>query len=300
MKRIQYILSNTFFLILAKVPKRALYYISDFLFFLLFYIVKYRRNIVNKNLTNSFPEKSEKEIKAITKKFYHHLCDLTIESAALIKMSSKKVLSYVNMENPEIFNVYYKNNRNVIVVFAHYGNWEMLSSLPLHTKYPFIPVYKPVKNEYIDKAFYKMRSLFGALPVKMEDTLQETLKYFKANKPMILGLIADQTPAKKYTKYFTNFLNQETAVFFGPERIGKKINAVIIYANIIKQKRGLYNIEFSLLCENPEETKDYEITKLFNSKLERIINEKPEFWLWSHDRWKRTRQEKHIYIGGNK
>jgi KDO2-lipid IV(A) lauroyltransferase len=284
-------------MVLAKIPKPILYYISDILFFILFYLIKYRRKTVHKNLRNSFPHKSDKEIKLITKKFYRHLCDLTIESAALIKMSNKKVLSYVNMENPEIFEEYYKNNRNVILVFAHYGNWEILSPLPLHTRYPFLPVYKSVKNEYIDKGFYKMRSLFGAIPVKMEDTLQETLKYYKANKPMILGLIADQTPAKRYTKYFTDFLNQETAVFFGPERIGKKINAVIIYANIIKEKRGLYKIKFSLLCDNPNERKDYEITNLFNSKLEKIINEKPEFWLWSHNRWKRKRKEKHIYLG---
>jgi KDO2-lipid IV(A) lauroyltransferase len=298
MKRIQNIFLDLFFLILAKTPKSILYIISDFIYIIVFYISRYRRKTVCKNLKNSFPEKTENDIDIIMKKFYHHLCDITLENAALVKMSKKKVLSFVNFKNPEILKEYYKDNRNVILVFAHYGNWELLSPLPLYTDYPFLPVYKTVNNEFLNIKFYKMRSIFGAVPIRMEDTLKKTLKYHQSDKAIILGLIADQRPVKKHIKYYTDFLNQETPVFLGPERIGKKINAAIIYVNINKEKRGFYNVEFSLLCDKPMETEDYEITGMFNSKLEKTITEKPEFWLWSHDRWKHKRKEKHIYLGG--
>jgi KDO2-lipid IV(A) lauroyltransferase len=170
-----------------------------------------------------------------------------------------------------------------------------LSPLPLFTDYPFLPVYKTVNNEYINNNFYRMRSLFGAVPIRMEDTLKETLKYHQSKKAIILGLIADQRPVKKHIKYWIDFLNQETPVFLGPERIGKKINAAIVYVNINKVKRGLYDIDFSLLCDNTLKTVEYEITEMFNSKLEKIITIKPQDWLWSHDRWKHKRTKKHIY-----
>lgn len=289
MKKILYFLADAFFLILAKLPKSLLYLISDFLYIIIFYLVRYRKKTTLKNLKNSFPDKTKKEMRQIIKKFYHHLCDITIENAALIKMSKKKITSYAQFINPEILTEYYNNNRNIIMVFGHYANWEFLSLLPLHTKYPFLPVYKTVNNNYINDRFYKMRSLFGSIPVKMENTLKLTLKYHKSNQPMILGLIADQRPRRKNIQYWTNFLNQETPVFTGAEKIGKKIDAAIIFIDISKEKRGLYKIEFSTLCENSTKTKEFEITELFIRKLENQILKNSEYWLWSHNRWKHKR-----------
>lgn len=286
MKKILYFLADAFFLILAKLPKSLLYLISDFLYIIIFYLVRYRKKTTLKNLKNSFPDKTKKEIRQIIKKFYHHLCDITIENAALIKMSKKKITSYAQFINPEILTEYYNNNRNIIMVFGHYANWEFMSLLPLYTKYPFLPVYKTVNNNYINDRFYKMRSLFGSIPVKMENTLKLTLKYHKSNQPMILGLIADQRPRRKNIQYWTNFLNQETPVFTGAEKIGKRIDAAIIFIDISKEKRGLYKIEFSTLCENSTKTKEFEITELFIRKLENQILKNPEYWLWSHNRWK--------------
>lgn len=286
MKKILYFIADAFLLILAKLPKPVFYLISDFLYVIIFYLVRYRKKTTLKNLKNSFPDKTKKEIQQIIKKFYHHLCDITIENAALIKMSKKKITSYAQFINPEILTEYYNNNRNIIMVFGHYANWEFLSLLPLHTKYPFLPVYKTVNNNYINDRFYKMRSLFGSIPVKMENTLKLTLKYHKSNQAMILGLIADQRPRRKNIQYWTNFLNQETPVFTGAEKIGKRIDAAIIFIDISKEKRGLYKIEFSTLCENSTKTKEFEITELFIRKLENQILKNPEYWLWSHNRWK--------------
>ncbi len=289
MKKILYFLADAFFLILAKLPKSLLYLISDFLYIIIFYLVRYRKKTTLKNLKNSFPDKTKKEMRQIIKKFYHHLCDITIENAALIKMSKKKIASYAQFMNPEILTEYYNNNRNIIMVFGHYANWEFLSLLPLYTKYPFLPVYKTVNNNYINDRFYKMRSLFGSIPVKMENTLKLTLKYHKSNQAMILGLVADQRPRRKNIQYWTNFLNQETPVFTGAEKIGKRIDAAIIFIDISKEKRGLYKIEFSTLCENSTKTKEFEITELFIRKLENQIRKNPEYWLWSHNRWKHKR-----------
>ncbi len=286
MKKILYSPLDLFFLILAGLPKPVLYLFSDIVYVIIFYFIGYRKKTVIKNIKESFPDKTKKELNHIIRKFYRHLSDITIENAALIKMSKKKVTSFVHYKNPDFFTELYKQKKNIIMVFGHYGNWEVTSTLPLYTEYLYVPVYKTVKNEYFNNSFLKMRSIFNCVPIPMESTLKRTLEYYKAKEPIILGLIADQRPLRKNIQYWTNFLNHETPVFMGPEKIGKKINAAIVFVDIAKGKRGLYNIEFSTLCENSADTKEYEITELFIRKLENQIMENPEFWLWSHDRWK--------------
>lgn len=286
MKKILYLPLDLFFLILAILPKPILYLFSDIVYLIVLHLLRYRKKTVIKNLKKSFPDKTRKEFKLLTRKFYRHLSDLTIENAALIKMSKKKINSFVHYKNPDFFKEFYEQKRNIIMVFGHYGNWEFTSTLPLHTEYLYVPVYKTVKNEYFNDSFLKMRSIFGCVPIKMEETLKRTLQYYKAKEPIILGLIADQRPLRKNIQYWTKFLNQDTPVFMGPEKIGKKIDAAIIFVDISKEKRGLYNVEFSTLCESSAQTKEHEITELFIRKLEKQILEKPEFWLWSHDRWK--------------
>jgi len=286
MKRILYFFADLFFNFLSILPKSILYFISDILFIVIYYFSRYRKKVVFENLTNSFPNKSKKEIRQIAKKYYHHLCDLVMEDGALIKMSKKKALSFVKFENPEFLEDYYNQNKNIIMVFGHYGNWEFLASLPLHTKYSFLPVFKKINKDYLNKSFFKMRSLFGSKPVRMKETLKVTLDYYRRKEPFILGLIADQRPRKKDVTYWIKFFNQEAPVFIGPEKIGKRINAAIIFVNIEKEKRGLYNIRFSEITNDAANTKEFEITNSFFTEMEKQITNKPEFWVWSHKRWK--------------
>jgi KDO2-lipid IV(A) lauroyltransferase len=286
MKRVFYFFADLFFYFLSILPKSVLYFISDILFLIIYYLTGYRKRVVYENLINSFPDKSEKEIKQITKKYYRHLCDLVLEDGALIKMSKKKVQSFVRYENPEFLEEYYKLNQNIIMVFGHYGNWEFLSSLPLHTKYNFLPVYKKIQKAYLNSRFLSMRSLFGSKPVRMKETLKVTLDYYKRKDPFILALIADQRPRKKDVNYWIEFFNQDTPVFIGPEKIGKRIEAAIIFVNIEKEKRGLYNIKFSEISNNAKNTEEFEITELFFNKMDKQISAKPEYWVWSHKRWK--------------
>ncbi|MCK5169110.1 MAG: lysophospholipid acyltransferase family protein, partial [Bacteroidales bacterium] len=220
--------------VLSKSPEFILYRFADFLYIILYYIVGYRKKVVFKNLRNSFPEKSDKEINNIAKRFFHHLSDTFIENIALITMSKKRILKLVTIENSDIAKELYKKNKNIIAVTGHYGNWEVFLVLPLLSPHQVLGVYKPLNNRFFDKLFYNMRAKFGAIPVTMHDTYKTVLKYKNNNKLTFLGLIADQRPQKQEGNYWTTFLNQETAVFLGPEKFAKKLNASVLFLYLEK------------------------------------------------------------------
>jgi len=272
--------------LLSKVPEFILYGIADFLYLILYYIVGYRRSTVNANLVNSFPDKPEKEIKQITKKFYHQLSDIFIENIAILKMSNKRILRMVEFEETDIYKKLYKSNKSIIGIAAHYSNWEMFLTLPEIVPHIVLGVYKPLKDVLFDKQFYKMRGKFGAFPITMNDTFKTVLRYKKEDKLTFLGLIADQRPIKINKKYWTTFLNQETAVYIGPEKIAQKLNPAIIFTYLEKIKRGRYRIKTELLLEDVSQCKEYEITETHLRFLEKLIIENPENYLWTHKRWK--------------
>jgi Kdo2-lipid IVA lauroyltransferase/acyltransferase len=271
---------------LSIIPEFILYGIADFFYIVLYYIVGYRRNTVNTNLTNSFPDKSESEIRQITKKFYHQLSDIFIENIAIFKMSKKRVLRMVKLEETDIYEKLYNSNKSIIGITAHYSNWELFLTLPEIVPHTVFGVYKPLQNTLFDKEFYKMREKFGAIPITMNNTFKTILKHHKKNKLTFLGLIADQRPIKINKKYWTNFLNQETAVYLGPEKIAQKLNHAIIFTYLEKVKRGRYIIKTELLLEDVSQCKEYEITETHLRFLEKLIIENPENYLWTHKRWK--------------
>lgn len=275
--------------LLAHSPRFFFYGLADFVYFILYRVLKYRRKVVLENLKKSFPEKSEKEIKEIATKFYHHLADIFIENIAIIRMSKKRFLKMVSFKNLDIFEDLYKKNKSVVGIIAHYANWEVLTGLAPFTDYQILSVYKPLTNKFFDREFYNMRKRFGEVPVSMHDTFRTVLKYHREKKLSILGLIADQRPPKGSGNYWTHFLNQETAVFLGPEKIAKKFNSAVVYSHVDKIKRGKYVVELELLFENPSECKEFEITESHVRILENKIRQKPELWLWSHKRWKHKR-----------
>lgn len=275
---------------ISLLPLWFLYIISDILYFILYYVVGYRRKVVYTNLRNSFPEKSEEELKAIGKKFFHHLCDLSVETFKLLNMSEKSIMRRCVYKNPEVFDKYFDDGKNVMVVLGHYCNWEWLSCFSLWNNRPvFLPIYKPLHNKVMDKMYYNIRSSFGALPLAKDNTLRTMIKYKREKKPTLTCFIADQTPNKYNLNYWTEFLNQDTPVLVGTGRIAKKMGQVVVYAHMKKIKRGYYEVEMYPICENPEETTEQEITERHTRELERIIRETPEYWLWSHRRWKHKR-----------
>ena len=281
-----------FIRVFTLLPLRIQYLVSDISFILMYYIIGYRKKVVMTNLRNSFPGKSKKELKKIARKFYLQLADSFIESIAQVNFSKEEILRRFKYKNPEVFTGYYEKGISVILVMAHYANWEWSSGMPLVTGHKVLAAYKPINNKAFDKLFIKLRSKFGVEPVSMLHIMKHMLQYQRReNKPTVTMLIADQRPIRRNVRYWTSFLNQETPVLLGPEKFGRKTGNAVIYLKVDKIKRGYYEVELIKLFDNPRETDEYEITEKHLRVLENQINEKPELWLWSHRRWRHDREK---------
>ena len=266
-------------------PFWILYLFSDILYLLLFHVVKYRRKVVKLNLKNSFPEKSVADRLDIEKRFYQHLSDLILESIKTLSISPKSMKKRFVFSNLNELTKYFEQGKSVIAVSGHYGNWEWG---PLATAYELkekvLVVYKPLSDKRFDNLINKMRSRFGAILVPMKHTLRKIIEY--NTQPHVLVLVGDQTPPREESQYFINFLNQPTAIFLGVEKIAVRTNKPVIYFSINKVKRGYYKCLIKPLVEVPNQTKEFEITNIHTQVLEHIIQKNPEYWLWSHKRWK--------------
>ncbi|PKQ68214.1 lipid A biosynthesis acyltransferase [Labilibaculum manganireducens] len=277
--------------LISYLPSSILYFFSDILFLFVYHIFRYRRKVVTSNLKNSFPEKSEKEIQAIRKEFYCHFCDTFIETIKLWTISEKEIRKRCKFIAPEILNTYKTSGKSVVIVFGHYGNWEWLTSINLWIEGYYLPIYKPLHNKVFDKMFLQIRKRFGARPLAKNDTLRTMISYRNQNKFTTTIFIGDQTPNKRNLNYWTKFLNQDTPVLLGTERIAKKLDQPVIFVHMKKIKRGHYEVHFIPLFDNPKATAEFEITETHTRVLEDIIKEEPAYWLWSHKRWKHTKQD---------
>ena len=276
--------------LLTLIPLRILYCFSD-LFYIIILIIGYRKKVILKNLRNSFPEKSTEDLKKLIRKFYRHFCDSFIESIYALNISEKEIRKRYRFKNPELVNGLFDKNKSIILVFGHYGNWDWLNSLPLHSKHQNYALYHPVENKFFDELFIRIRGKFGVNLIQMKTAYKEMLTLSRNNILTITYFLTDQRPVWSSIRYWTTFLNQETPVLTGSEVIAKKLNQAVVYLDIQKIKRGYYESEFEIITENPLETKEFEITEAHTNKLESIIVKKPEYWLWSHKRWKFKREE---------
>ncbi|PLX22849.1 MAG: lipid A biosynthesis acyltransferase [Marinilabiliales bacterium] len=229
-------------------------------------------------------------MKTIARKTYRNLIDIVVESLKTFTMSTKTVKKRFKILNPEILDEYQKNGKSIIGVTGHYGNWEwgaMAGSLQI--KHRAIAIYKPLSNKYIDNYIKKTRAENGTLLKSMYKT-NETFENFKKQTCIFL-LVADQSPSKIKKAIWVNFLNQDTPCLHGPEKYARMYNYPVFYLDIQRIKRGHYELIAEKLIEEPASLKEGEITELYMSKLEDVIRKKPEDWLWSHKRWKRSRQD---------
>ncbi len=259
------------------------------MFFTVFHIFGYRRKVVEQNLRNSFPEKSPEEIIKISKKYYQFLCDLILETIKKITEGKEESLKRCKFHNTELFSKLHSENRSAILLMGHYGNWELAgSSFSLSNKQPLHVIYKTLANEYFENLFAKTRRKFGTKLIKMENTLRDIIN--NKNNCAAYAFIADQTPSGQ-NSYWTTFLNQDTPMFTGAEKLAKKLNFPVVFINIVRVKRGYYEIFPEMLCEDPKSSKENEIIELFVRRLEKEIIKMPETWLWSHRRWKQKRPE---------
>jgi Kdo2-lipid IVA lauroyltransferase/acyltransferase len=272
--------------VITLLPLSVLYIFSDFLYLVLYYFPSYRRKVVANNLKNSFPDKSEKEIKCIEKKFYKHLADLFIETFKLTHISKEQMMKQFTVSNLEIIDRLLDEKRDTIAVLGHYNNWEWLTALPLYTKYKSVSIYKPLQNKFFDRFINNLRSKNGMVLTPMSNIIREIINDRKNNINTISAFISDQTPIKTEIKFWTTFLNQDTPIYMGTEKVASKYDMAIVFFHIQKIKRGYYNLNIELLFDHTAGLPDHFITETHVKRLEEIIREKPEFWIWSHRRWK--------------
>lgn len=285
MKRLSYYLALPFFYGISLLPFPLFYLLSDLFCFLLYRVVGYRKKVVMENLRNSFPEKSEEERERIASRFYRNLADIMLETIKMLTISRKTLNKRFILSNTELAEKYYKQGRSIAIAVGHFGNWEWAClAQGMATSRPSIIIYKPLSNPWFDRLFMRMRSRTGAVMISMKRILRKLVDY--RNQPYMLVFASDQTPVKQDAVYWTRFLNQETAVFLGIEKIAKMNDSVVMYCDIRRTGRGRYVVTYEVLFEDAKATSDYEITKAHVTALEKRIRENPEEWLWSHRRWK--------------
>lgn len=293
MKSLNYYLLYSFSICFAILPLRLLYILSDGFFYINYYLVQYRKKIVFKNLRNSFPEKTEKEIKLIAKKFYRHFGDLFFETIKLLHLPEKEIQSRIKLKNPEILEELYAEHNLILVAMGHYNNWEWLS-LVSRPEFQVVSLYKTLRHPSFDRFMQKLRTNKGTMIVPTTQTLRFLNNWNSHEKRAFLCFITDQSPQKKDIHYWTQFLNQSTPIFVGIEKIAIKMNLPVCFFRMHKIKRGYYELEVIPITENPGNTKPFEITEAHVRLLEKDIRNKPEYWLWSHRRWKRQQIDNDI------
>lgn len=272
--------------LITLLPLKVLYIFSDILFIPLYYFPSYRKKVVSGNLRNAFPWKSEEDLRSIRKKFYKHLADLFIESFKLVHLSKSELMKRFTVSNIELLERLNKENRDTIAILGHYNNWEWLAALPLYTGYKAISIYKPLQNKYFNGFINGLRSKHGMGLTPMSNIMRDIIQNRRDKINTVSAFLTDQTPVRSEIKYWTAFLNQETPVYLGPEKIASKFDMAIVFFHIQKIKRGHYNLHIELMFEHTAGLREYEITEAHVKKLEQIITDKPEYWIWSHRRWK--------------
>ncbi len=270
-------------------PLRIHFLVSDILFVLPYYIVRYRRDVVATNLANSFPEKSLKERNLIARKFYHHFCDAFVENLYFDRISRREGKNRVKYLNPELLNGYLDEGRQVFAFFGHYNNWEWFCNLSLYSDHRLYAVYKKLRSQTFELFYRHIRSRFGVIPLEKADTFRQLKLDHQDNIPSMSALLFDQTPKPHEIHHWITFLNQETPVLTGAEKVAQKLDGVVLFLYSRKIRRGYYETEFLLVTDHARSCPEFEITDRCNSLLERQILEQPEFWLWSHKRWKHKR-----------
>lgn len=289
MQAIGFYLVLPFIYLISLLPFPILYLFSDFVFFLLYYVTGYRKKVVTENLQRSFPQRSETEIAALRKKFYRYLADLFLETFKTLTIPKTTMLERCSMDevSVQLMEKLYREKKSCIIVLGHHGNWEWGGNTFSATcKHPLYVIYHPLQQTDFNELIIKMRTRFGTRLIQMKNTFKDMVAL--KDQVTATAFIADQTPPPDGA-YWTTFLNQDTPVFWGTEKIARKLNFPVIFINVKRTGRGYYTVSAEMLCESPAVTKDGEISELHTRKLERQILTQPETWLWSHRRWKHKR-----------
>lgn len=286
MNLLVYILVYPLIWLISILPFKILYFISDGIYLLLYHVVGYRKKVVYKNLKLVFPEKSNEELIAIQKKFYHHFVDIFIEMIKSFTIAEKELDKRFIFKNIDLLNTLYTNKKSTILVFNHYANWEWIIAIAKFLNYKCFAAYTKVKNTYFDHQILNSRERFGVKLLPTSKTIAAIDENEKNNIQGIYGLLSDQSPQLKKTHYWSSFLGIKVPIHTGAEMLAKKYDMNLVFADIQKVKRGYYECTFSLISDDAKKYADYKLTDIYLEKLEKQVRLKPEFYFWTHNRFK--------------
>lgn len=289
-----YRLAHATWYLLSLLPMWVHYILSDLLYLLVYHAAGYRREVVRKNLVTSFPDKDLKEIVRIERGFYHWFCDYIAETIKLISISERNIKRRIRFEGMDEINEWVRRGKSVTVYLGHYCNWEWVTSLGLH----IVPegtaaqLYHPLESKLMDKLFLHLRERFGAHSIPMNDAFKTLADWQRNGRYSVTGYIADQVPLQYNSMhYWPWFLNHDTPSFTGPERIARILDTPVYFFDITRPRRGYYVVKAIKICDEPAKMPKFAITEAYYRLLENAIVRAPSYWLWSHNRWKRTREE---------
>jgi KDO2-lipid IV(A) lauroyltransferase len=286
MQYLIYLLVYPLIWMISILPFRLLYMFSDFVYIIVYRIVRYRKNTVRKNLALALPHLSDKERLIIEKKFYHHMCDMFLEMIKTMNISKDEICKRFVFKNIEIYNELEKQGKSIAIICSHYGSYEWIISMNYYSDFIAHGIYKQLRNPYFDKLVHKIRSKFNAKLITTKQTIPTIIENTKNNVLSLYGFASDQSPRLNSAYHWTKFMGIEVPVHTGAEMLSKRYNMALVYLNTKKVKRGHYEATLEILSENPIEVPNYDLTDQFIKLLEKQIYEAPEYYLWTHKRWK--------------
>jgi KDO2-lipid IV(A) lauroyltransferase len=284
-----YSISFPFLWIISKLPFRLFYWFSDCIYILVYYIIGYRKKIVRNNILIALPHESEEKRLVIEKKFYHHMCDMFLEMIKTMSISSEEMKERFKITNIELLKEYEQKNKSIILLAAHYASWEWLLSINESTSFKCYGVYKKVNNKYFDAKVRAIRSKFKSILVTTDNTIALINDNEKNGVMSLYGLASDQSPQVHKTFHWQQFMGITVPVHTGAEMLAKRYDLEVVFAKVKKVKRGYYEATFVPIANNPKSIPDYEITDAYLKEVEQQILEAPEFYFWTHKRWKHRR-----------
>ena len=286
MQLVVFILVYPILWLISKLPFYGIYFISDLVFYLLYYIIGYRKKVVLENLKLVFPENSKEQNERIRIGFYKHLCDMFLEMIKTISISEKELQKRFTFKNIELIKDLESKNRSIMTFFPHYASWEWTTALDSQIQCKGHAIYQPLSNIYFDKLVRKIRGKFGTRLISTRETPKIVRSNKKNNILSIYGILSDQSPMRKHANYWASFMGIKVPVHVGAEVLSKKLYLSAVYLKVEKLKRGHYQGTFIILAEEPQKFANYKITDAFLNQVEKAIKEAPEFYFWTHKRWK--------------
>jgi len=291
MQLLVYVLAYPFLWIISILPFRLLYAFSDFIYVILYHVFGYRKKVVQSNLNLVFPEKSEKEIKKITKKFYHHLCDMMVEAIKSMTISEKEMKKRFTFSNVEVLKEIEAQQRSIILMCGHYGSWEWIFILQTYVSHKGYAIYKRLANEYFDRLVKRIRAKYNSHLITTKEAIVKLQSSKAKGELTINGFVSDQTPRPSNAFHWQEFMGINVPVHTGAEMLAKKLDMAVVFFGVQRLKRGYYETTFKTITMDPKSIPDYGITDTFLKLVEEQIHSAPEYYLWTHKRWKYRNRE---------